>query len=168
MCFAQTCLRLNWEKWDLIVTFDWGVLLTQGQCVWTAFCKIFSGTPHLNIFCTPKYAPQISYLAYLGADFFVDFSSISSRIIKKKKGKKQIRPTYLLLPFCDYSWWMIQGLCSPLETRTGGFLYDSDGCCKNGSPYKRSAACPPVKKALIKRGQSDRMLLKARQRTKSL
>ena len=38
------------QKWDLVITFDWGVLLTQGQRVWTAFCKIFSGTPHLTIF----------------------------------------------------------------------------------------------------------------------
>ena len=32
----------------------------------TAFCKIFSGTPHLTIFSAPKYAPQISCLAIFG------------------------------------------------------------------------------------------------------
>ena len=31
------------QKWDLVITFDSGVLLTQGQHIWTAFCKIFSG-----------------------------------------------------------------------------------------------------------------------------
>ena len=35
----------NWELWDLVITFDWWVLLTQGQCVWIAFCKIFRDTP---------------------------------------------------------------------------------------------------------------------------
>ena len=48
----------------------------------------------------PKYAPPISYLAYLGADFFVDFSNISSRLVKRKQDNKQIRPTYCV-PFCD-------------------------------------------------------------------
>ena len=35
----------NWELWDLVITFDWWVLLTQRQCVWIAFCKIFWDTP---------------------------------------------------------------------------------------------------------------------------
>ena len=39
-------------------TFDWGVLLTQGQCVWTVFCKIYSGTPHLTILGMLKYVPK--------------------------------------------------------------------------------------------------------------
>ena len=50
------------QKWDLVITFDWGVLMTRGQCVWTAFCKIFSGTPHLTILRAPKYAPK--YVKY--------------------------------------------------------------------------------------------------------
>ena len=53
-------------KFDLVITFDWGVLLTQGQRVWTAFCKIFSGIPHLTIFGSPKYARQMPYLAIIG------------------------------------------------------------------------------------------------------
>ena len=40
----------------LIITFDWRVLLTKEQRVWTTFCKIFSGTPHLTVFGAPKYA----------------------------------------------------------------------------------------------------------------
>ena len=36
-------------KFDLVITFDWGVVLIQGQRVWTAFCKIFSGIPHLTL-----------------------------------------------------------------------------------------------------------------------
>ena len=52
-------------KFDLVITFDWGVLLTQGQRVLTAFCKIFSGIPHLTIFGTPKCVPQILCLANL-------------------------------------------------------------------------------------------------------
>ena len=43
-----------------------GGLSTQGQRVWTAFRKIFSGTPHLTIFVVSKYAPQIPYLAVFG------------------------------------------------------------------------------------------------------
>ena len=35
------------------------------RLIWTAFCKIFSGTPHLTIFGAPKYAPKYAYLAYL-------------------------------------------------------------------------------------------------------
>ena len=42
-----------------------GVLLTQGQRVWTAFFLIFSGIPHLTIFGTPKYRPVVLYLACL-------------------------------------------------------------------------------------------------------
>ena len=37
--------ELYLELWDLVITFDWWVLLTQGQCVWIAFCKIFRDTP---------------------------------------------------------------------------------------------------------------------------
>ena len=50
---------------NLVITFDWGVLLTQGQRVWLTFCKIFSGIPNLTKFVVPKYAPQIPYFAYL-------------------------------------------------------------------------------------------------------
>ena len=57
-------LHLQWgNQWDSVKTFDWEVLLTQGQYVWTAFCKIYSGTPHLTIFCAPKYTPKYAYLA---------------------------------------------------------------------------------------------------------
>ena len=49
------------KKWHLVITFDRGVL-TNGQRFWTAFCKIFSGTPHLTIFGAPKYV----YLAKYG------------------------------------------------------------------------------------------------------
>ena len=46
-------------------SFWLGFLLTQGQRGWTAFCKIFSGIPHLTIFGALKYPPVILYLAYL-------------------------------------------------------------------------------------------------------
>ena len=39
--------------------------MTQGQRGWTAFCKTFSGIPHLTIFGALKYPPVILYLAYL-------------------------------------------------------------------------------------------------------
>ena len=39
------------QKFDLVITFDWRVLLTLGQRVGSAFCKIFSRTPNLTIFC---------------------------------------------------------------------------------------------------------------------
>ena len=61
-----TCIFANLRSYkelvtlDLVITFDWGVLLTQGQRVWTAFCKILSGTPHLTIFGALKYAPKYS------------------------------------------------------------------------------------------------------------
>ena len=34
------------QKWDLVITFDWGILLTQDnwQCVWTALCGTWLGT----------------------------------------------------------------------------------------------------------------------------
>ena len=35
----------NWAKWNLIITFDWAVLLIQSQCDWSAFCMILSGIP---------------------------------------------------------------------------------------------------------------------------
>ena len=67
-------------KFDLVITFDWGVLLTQGQRVWTAFCKIFSGIPHLTIFSTLKYAAQILYLAV--------FARVIERVFRHaKKGQ---------------------------------------------------------------------------------
>ena len=53
----------------LVITFDWEVLLTEDQCIWTAFCKIYSGKPHLTIFGALKYAPkygQIHQIEYLG------------------------------------------------------------------------------------------------------
>ena len=41
------------QKFDLVITFDWRVLLTWDQHVWTAFCTIFSGTPHFTkVQCT--------------------------------------------------------------------------------------------------------------------
>ena len=52
-------------KFYLVITFDWGVLLTQGQCVWTAFCKIFSGIPHSPISGAPKYASQIRQICQI-------------------------------------------------------------------------------------------------------
>ena len=52
-------------KFDLVITFDWGVVLTQGQRVWTAFCKIFSGIPHSPIFSAPKYACQIRHICQI-------------------------------------------------------------------------------------------------------
>ena len=63
------------QKWDLVIT-DWEVLLTQGQCVWTTFCKIFSEMPHLTKFSTLKYAPkyakygQICQILNLGRVFW--------------------------------------------------------------------------------------------------
>ena len=44
-------------KFNLLIWL--GVLLTQGQHVWAAFCMIFSGVQHSTIFCLPKYARQI-------------------------------------------------------------------------------------------------------------
>ena len=38
--------------------FKFNLLIWLYQCVWTAFCKIFSGTLHLTIFGAPKYAPK--------------------------------------------------------------------------------------------------------------
>ena len=56
------------------------VLLTQGQCVWTAFCMIFSGIPHWTIFGLPKYACLTSYLAYIrhvsGAQIWLSWVSL--------------------------------------------------------------------------------------------
>ena len=70
------------QKWDFRLNFRLrGPIDTRSTCLNCILHPIWT----LNIFGTPKYAPQISYLAYLGADFFVDFSNISSRIIKKKK-----------------------------------------------------------------------------------
>ena len=68
-------LWIVWEigqKFDLVITFDWRVLLKQGQCVWIAFCKIFSGILHLTIFGALKYPPkygQIHQIRYLGRVF---------------------------------------------------------------------------------------------------
>ena len=50
-------------KFNLLIWL--GVLLTQGQHVWAAFCMIFSGVPHSTIFGLPKYARQILCLSYL-------------------------------------------------------------------------------------------------------
>ena len=50
-----------WKFW----TFDWGVLLPQGQQGWAAFCMIFSRIPHSTIFSSPKYVRKMLYLAYL-------------------------------------------------------------------------------------------------------
>ena len=52
-------------KFDLVITFDWGVVSTQGQCVWTAFCKIFSGIPHSPISDAPKYACQVRQICQI-------------------------------------------------------------------------------------------------------
>ena len=41
--------RKTWQKWDLVIAFDWWVLLTQGPLIWTAFCKFFSGIPEKNV-----------------------------------------------------------------------------------------------------------------------
>ena len=62
-----------------------------------------------------------------------------------------------------------QGLCSPSETRMVGVLWDSDGCCSGApckeSPYKRGQS---RKRTVLKKGESPKNLVKARQRTKSL
>ena len=63
--YLVTMGRLG-QKWDLVVTSDWGVLLTHGQRVWTAFCKIFPGTPYLTTLIEPKHVLQIPYLAMFG------------------------------------------------------------------------------------------------------
>ena len=88
------------QKWDFRLNF-WlrGPIDTRSTCL-NCILQDFSGTPHVIIFGTPKYAPPISYLAYLGADFFADFYNISSRLVKRKQDNKQIRPTYCV-PFCD-------------------------------------------------------------------
>ena len=54
-------------KFDLVITFDWGFYShkSQGQRVWTAFCKIFSGIPHSPIFSAPKYACQIRHICQI-------------------------------------------------------------------------------------------------------
>lgn len=46
----------NSQKWDLVITFDWRVLLTQSQRVWTAFWPFVNRAP------VKKY-DQISFLA---------------------------------------------------------------------------------------------------------
>ena len=46
-----TLFTNNQSKWILVNFF-----LLILNIVWTAFCKIFSGTPHLTIFGGPKYA----------------------------------------------------------------------------------------------------------------
>ena len=57
------------QKIDLVIIFDWRVLLTyKDQHVWTAFCKIFSGTPHLTIYGASEYASKYAYLAYLAEE----------------------------------------------------------------------------------------------------
>ena len=53
------------QKFNLVVTFDRAVLLTQGQRVWTAFCKIFPGTPHLTIFGALIYAAKYAEYAQI-------------------------------------------------------------------------------------------------------
>ena len=60
--------QMRWayqEKWDLFITFDWAVLLTKIQPIWTQFCTIFSGIPHSTILGGPKYVRQSLYLASL-------------------------------------------------------------------------------------------------------
>ena len=72
MCKPFLVLHCNYngeicQKFDLVITFDWRVLLTLDQRVWTAFCKIFSGICHLIISGAPKCSPKYAKYAYLGA-----------------------------------------------------------------------------------------------------
>ena len=56
------------QKWDLVITFDWGGPIGPRltRLNWTAFCKIFSEIPHLNIFGMLKYVPKyVLWGAYL-------------------------------------------------------------------------------------------------------
>ena len=59
-----TLFTNNQSKWILVKFF-----LLILNIVWTAFCKIFSGTPHLTIFCAPKYTKYAKYafLAHIWA-----------------------------------------------------------------------------------------------------
>ena len=83
------------QKWDLVATSDRGVLLTQGQSAWTAFCKIFSETPHLTIFGAPKYVPkyakygQICQICIFGCIF--GRAIWSSGVSLKRSCKMQFR-----------------------------------------------------------------------------
>ena len=51
------------QNFYLVITFDWRVLLTLDQRIWTAFCKILSGTPHLTILGAPIYAHIAPHIA---------------------------------------------------------------------------------------------------------
>ena len=74
------------QKIDLVIIFDWRVLLTyKDQHVWTAFCKIFSGTPHLTIFGAPKYTKYVCrnglWEIRLNSIFLKSFSSWLSQYV---------------------------------------------------------------------------------------
>ena len=156
------------QKWDFRLNF-WprGPIDTRSTCLNRILQDFFRDIPFEHIWhaqiCTPNIISGI-----FGCWFFCGLLWHILTPSKEKKGKNKLGLHTYCAPSRYYSWWIIQGLCSPPETRTGGVLYDPDSCCKNRSPYKRSVACPHVKKALIKRGQSYGMLLKARQRAKSL
>ena len=61
----------------MVIIFDWGALLTQGQLVQTAFCIIISRTPHFTIFAPiyDKYGQVCEigiWHTYLGEPNMVD------------------------------------------------------------------------------------------------
>ena len=62
-----------------------GVILTT-HGVWTAFCKIFSGTPHLTIFGALNYEPKYGQVRYLGNNtaltLKIEIRAISALLLK--------------------------------------------------------------------------------------
>ena len=85
-----------------------GGLSTQGQRVWTAFRKIFSGTPHLTIFVVSKYAPQIPYLAVFGHVIEGDGGSEKAQV---GKGYRSIMQTIPYLLRFDFFWKGTEAVC---------------------------------------------------------
>ena len=106
------------ERRDLVITFDLRVLSTKDQRVWTAFCKIFSRTPHLTIFGAPKYAPWYAYLTFIATSrlnspnlsptLFLALQMLE-QCLQQKSGKSvnSVSSLYIsLITFClRWRWW---------------------------------------------------------------
>ena len=84
----------------LILSFVWRVR--------TAFCKIFSGTPHLTIFGTLNYVPkygQIHQIRYLGSVFGRSECTASAVFLYKSQSSSPVpyQHCWLFLTFCPSS-----------------------------------------------------------------
>ena len=77
-----------------IVFIDFFLATCLEQRVWTTFCKICSGTPHLTIFGEPRYA----YLAKYG-----QFRCIVLRSIGPYSQKLWPNPNFGQFPHCNYN-----------------------------------------------------------------